>query len=898
MTRPGALSTPQSHVWEAFRTMNAQTDERQLIHIADGKEMMLIPAGDFLMGSDQGYREEQPVHSVHVDSFYMDRHLVTNREYRAYCDATQKPYPDNPRWKEYPNYFLDYPDYPAVNVSWRQAMDYARWAGKRLPTEEEWEYAARGGRDQATYPWGDEAPGADHANFADRNTEYPWREFRVSTGYRYTSPVGTYAPNGFGLYDMAGNVFQWVEDWFFEYSDTVRDTERFKDGWGGSKVCRGGCYHSSAFDLRVARRRQILGGGANMAVGFRCVKDVAGVHKPKVTFDITHPDVSWQKQLSTVHASVPGGMQLCCGTGKLTLEQAQHIKNVGFTSIEQYVTWETIENAGEGHWDFSAWDEQVAILKAVGLKWVPFLIAGPAYALPDWYREHVDFEGLRCLEHNIETKIHSIWAPRWRDWVERYIKAFAEHYRNSDVVQWPLLGITGDFGEAIFPAWHGNWPPQISGLYHSHGGYWCADRFAQADFRARMAEKFGDVQALNASWDTHYPSFQAVTMPEILSDPLEGFRVDEVTPPGSFAIRTVADRRRWLDFIDWYRSAMTDYADFWMRTTSKYFPGTPVYLCTGGRAEHWQASEFAQQCKVAALNHGGVRITNEASVYAHNFLVTNWVASAADFYQAQFSFEPAGQVTEKGVVCRVYNAAATGANELHYYEGNIMDREDKPGLLMQNLVHLSGARPVVDTGLLYPDVPMIVGDLDWADVTRQVTRLRDYINLRFIDDLTIADGILSRLKVVVICGGELYRKATLEVLVTWVRQGGLLVAYNLRGLRTVEDDTDFTMRLLNPLGGERRFGKGASFFVPGKLQRDMSEAEQQKSVFDAVTTFLTAQGYAVTDGVLDGIYTAQTSGGLLVLNTHLEPRHKQVTLPDGRRTELALEANSITPLAL
>jgi Glycosyl hydrolase family 14 len=532
------------------------------------------------------------------------------------------------------------------------------------------------------------------------------------------------------------------------------------------------------------------------------------------------------------------------------------------------------------------------------LKWVPFLIAGPAYAMPDWYREHVDFEGLRCLEHNIETKIHSIWAPRWRDYVERYLKAFAEHYRASGVVQWPLLGITGDFGEAIFPVWHGNWPPQISGLYHSHGGYWCADRFAQADFRAKMAAKFKDIAALNAAWSTQFASFQAVTMPEVYSDPIEGFRVDEVTNPGAFTMQTVADRRRWLDFIDWYRSAMTDYADFWMRTAATYFPGMPVYLCTGGRAEPWHASEFAQQCKVAAANHGGVRITNEASVYAMNFLVTNWVASAANFYQAQFSFEPAGQVTEKGVVCRVYNAAATGANELHYYQGNILDQEHKPGLLMQNLVHLTGSQPVVDMGLLYPDVPMMMNDLAWDEVVRQVALLRDYANFRFIDDLTIADGILSGLKVVVICGGELYRKATLEALAKWVRNGGTLVAYNLSGLRAVEDDTDFTSTLLNPHAGEQHVAQGMSLYLPGKLALDASEADMQTRIFDKVTAFLTRQGYLVVDGVLDGIYTAQVSDGLLVLNTHLEARRKQVLLPDGKQKELALEANSITQVSL
>ncbi len=881
----------------------------------DGKPMRLIPAGDFLMGSEAGYHEEKPVHPAHVEAFYMDECPVTNREYKAYCDATGASRPDNPRWPGVPNYFLDYPDYPVVNVAWRQAMDYAEWAGKRLPTEAEWEYAARGGLEQPAYPWGDQAPDGARANYADRHTDYAWRDFRASDGYAFTSPAGSYPPNGYGLRDMAGNVFQWTEDWFFAYDDAVRDTERFKDGWGGSKVCRGGCYHSDANDLRVARRRQVLGGGPNMAVGFRCVKDAAGAHRRAVEFEIGHPDLAWQKKLDDARAAPPEGMQLCAGTGKLTLEQARHLKNIGFTSVEQYVTWETIENKGEGQWDFSAWDEQVAILKAAGLKWVPFLIAGPAYALPDWYRAHTDFEGLRCLEHNIETVIHSYWAPRWRSYVERYIAAFAAHYRDSGVVLWPLLGITGDFGESIMPVWHGNWPTQIAGLYHSHGGYWCADRFAQADFRAAMARKFASVADLNASWDTRFASFEAVAMPELSVDPVEGFRVDEYTQPGAFPIRTAADRRRWLDFIDWYRASMTDYADFWMGVVSRYFPGAPVYLCTGGRAEMWQASEFSQQCKVAAAHRGGVRITNEASVYAMNFLVTNWVSSAGQFYGAQFGFEPAGQVTEKGVVCRVFNAAATGANELHYYEGNILDQEHKPGLLMRNLAHLRRSRPVKDIGVLYPDVPMMFDDISWDEVTKSFTLLRDYTDFVFVDDTTVADGILETVKAVVLCGGGLWRAATLDALAAWVERGGLLVGYNFDDLRAAETGESRLAALFAANGGERRIGAGASFYAPvtlrqarlqqtgahqaGQYQASVEAgAEYQAGLFDAITAFLEKQGLRVSDGVIDGIYTAQLEDRLLVLSTHLEPREKTSTRPGGARRAGTLEANSITPVAL
>lgn len=125
-----------------------------IITARDGKTMVLIPGGTFRMGSQTGYHEEAPVHSVRVTDFYMDQLPVTNREFRAFCDSTGTPYPANPRWDEMPGYFLDYPDHPVVNVTLEQASAYASWAGKRIPTEVEWEYAACGGLEQPLYPWG------------------------------------------------------------------------------------------------------------------------------------------------------------------------------------------------------------------------------------------------------------------------------------------------------------------------------------------------------------------------------------------------------------------------------------------------------------------------------------------------------------------------------------------------------------------------------------------------------------------------------------------------------------------------------------------------------------------------------------------------------------------------
>jgi formylglycine-generating enzyme len=230
------------------------------LHTSPDTDMVWIPGGEFRMGSDRHYPEERPVHRVTVDGFWMDRHPVTNAEFERFVAATghltfaESPpdpadYPgalpemlyagslvfvkppgpvDRSRignWWQYmrgadwrhprgPSNSLEGLErHPAVHVAYSDAEAYARWAGKELPTEAEWECAARGGLDGTTYAWGEEfMPEGRHM----ANTwqgEFPWQN-RVEDGYEGTSPVGTFPANGYGLYDIIGNVWEWTTDWY------------------------------------------------------------------------------------------------------------------------------------------------------------------------------------------------------------------------------------------------------------------------------------------------------------------------------------------------------------------------------------------------------------------------------------------------------------------------------------------------------------------------------------------------------------------------------------------------------------------------------------------------------------------------------------------------------------
>ena len=252
--------------------------------------MVLIPAGTFQMGSNDfahidEWADEQPVHTVHLDAFYMDKYEVTNAQFKAFVDA-------NPQWHKGQvadkfdtglhllHWGNTYPagkaDYPVRHVNWYAAMAYAEWAGKRLPTEAEWEYAARGGLAGKQYPWGDDEPTPDLANYSPQNV---------------TTPVGQYAANGYGLFDMASNVWEWCLDEYDADFYAVSDNSRNPIAGGRTiqwildnfrsipttsrRVHRGGGHQSGWINLRVSRRgKHLLSKQALSDGGFRCVRAV------------------------------------------------------------------------------------------------------------------------------------------------------------------------------------------------------------------------------------------------------------------------------------------------------------------------------------------------------------------------------------------------------------------------------------------------------------------------------------------------------------------------------------------------------------------------------------------------------------------------------------------------
>ena len=275
--------------------------------------MVCIPGGVFLMGSDQHYPEEQPAHRVRVDGFWIDRTPVTNREFRRFVEATghvtfaevapdPKDYPgalphmlkpgslvftpprgavdlrDWSQWWKFKfganwrrpygpgNPAAAFDEHPVVHIAYSDAEAYAKWAGKELPTEAEWEYAARGGLDGAEFAWGEEfTPQRKHMANTWQGA-FPHENTRAD-GYARTSPVRAFPPNGYGLYDMIGNVWEWTTDWYAaRHVATPRSPCCPSENPRGAP--REGSYDSCQPDIRIPRK--VLKGGSHLCAPNYC----------------------------------------------------------------------------------------------------------------------------------------------------------------------------------------------------------------------------------------------------------------------------------------------------------------------------------------------------------------------------------------------------------------------------------------------------------------------------------------------------------------------------------------------------------------------------------------------------------------------------------------------------
>jgi hypothetical protein len=392
--------------------------------------------------------------------------------------------------------------------------------------------------------------------------------------------------------------------------------------------------------------------------------------------------------------------------------------SAGATSHEAYVRWSMIEPE-RGRFDYSYFDELLKLHKEAGIRWVPFLIAGPAYTLPQWFIGSPDDSGYVCLEHRERSMIQSLWNPRLRPHIQRVLRDFGKHYDGNPQVESVLLGITGNYGESIYPASGLDWTQDLNGPYHTHGGWWAADPDAIKSFQEYARKHYATIDALNKDWQTTVSSFAALE-PALPKD------------------RQSTTAR--MHLTRWYQESMNEWADFWMREAHGAMPRTDVYLVVGGHAADYLGLDISAQTKLAAARGCGIRMTNEGDDYGQNFACTRMVASACRLYGTFFSYEPAGTVTEVGVAGRVFNSAASGARCLHWYDGNLWT--SPPTLAKWNKYRKFAiqGQPVIDVAVFYPRQWMNVrGDDHLGPMYADFAALRNATDYDYLDEQMIGE---------------------------------------------------------------------------------------------------------------------------------------------------------------
>lgn len=529
---------------------------------------------------------------------------------------------------------------------------------------------------------------------------------------------------------------------------------------------------------------------------------------------------------------------------------------LGATAMEMYVRWNFVEEK-RGVYDFSAFDRFLDLFKKNHLKWLPLIIMGPTHTLPSWFKESPDYVPYRCLEHNQDNGVVSIWDPAMRKYVQGFLKAFAERYApEMDHIQSVMVGISGVYGENLYPhdAYH-DWTT-TNGDYHSHFGWWAGDPYAQADFRRHMRSRYDTIVDLNRAWGESFTSF------------------DEVSPRKPDQCKT---RRARFDFMDWYDNSMTDYLGFWLKTARKYMPTVGLQISSGGHGLPRVGADFSRVPKIAGKYHAGIRISNEGRIYTQNVAMTRWISSAARLYGAWLGHEPASLGVEPGsIVHRIFNARTSGSQELFVYPSS-PDAKAGYAAMAQNVHFLSKDRPLISVAYWIPRTHMMA--VDEVDYLGQQMALRNVVDFDVVDGTMIGDGALNRYKILIMGHGYVEDERVLRFVYKWVKSGGLLLRVGSDPLTTLDGDTRYDAQLFasqtrtGPSWSHAvRIGKGYALRVPMPEYSDAAFEQAAQSLLFSTEDLGTGHPSPlhITSG-MSGVYASLMQSGVLILNTNESP---------------------------
>lgn len=566
-------------------------------------------------------------------------------------------------------------------------------------------------------------------------------------------------------------------------------------------------------------------------------------------------------------------------------------KRVGITSLQSYVHWSEIERS-PGVFSYDYYDPLVERIKENGLKWVPFIIAGPFYSTPEWFRESEESVFASCLEHDQDTVIQSIWNPNLPKRVEGFLKDFATHYNDPSIFESILIGISGNWGESIYPAGGGfEWDP----AFHTHRGWWCGDEYAEQHYREWLKAKYSSIDVLNGRWGTNYRSFDEVRIEYALVGDTALYprlKADGVIVPDSVLRQGLAKRVQYLDFTEWYFDSMNKWMEFWLEILRQYYPDVDIYVVTGGAGEVMLGADFSMQAKIAAKYNAGIRITNQGDDFAFSYALTRLVAASCRNYGTYFSTEPAGYDSQGAIAGRMFNAVSSGAKGIYFK--NLFDTLGRPSKnilpFLDNLDFLKVGNAQIDAAVLFANTGSKLDHTNnyISKFLNSLKVLRQFENLDIVDENMILDGMLDSYDVLIQVGEAVIQEDTYETIVRWIEKGGHFVISRREPIATLD-------RFVFQYNSDVRIGDGAvtsiaaeAFTHPGLYAYGVLDVLKK--------TVHPKRPVQILDYGLDGVYVSFFDGCVLFYNDNDDKEvTKQVQIGSVKK-EIKIRPKSIAKL--
>lgn len=458
------------------------------------------------------------------------------------------------------------------------------------------------------------------------------------------------------------------------------------------------------------------------------------------------------------------------------LTQLQEWRDLGgVSSVEDYICWLPLEPE-QGRFDWSYYENNCRELERHGMGYsvYPWLHFPPKWALGSdlW-------DPLLCNRHGTSTFAPSIWAPATRRLFDRFYREL--HRQFGDRIDQVYIGVVADYGEIGYPIGMAN---RLVPSDHIHEGFWCADAHAQADFRQRMLARYEDLPALNRAWGTAFAEPADIASPPGLDS--HGPDDPWLTEP--------ANRRRWLDFVDWYYTSMERFCEEAVAISRRYFPDRPHELKIGfGRENVCLGSDPTLYISRSRAGMFTVRSTHgKLSPYFYRRFST-----AARHYGVPLVTEPPAGVNREEELQRIFKDATSGTTEYFDYPGNLLGAND---LFRRFGPYMEGQHSLTNLAFFMPSTNLRLHPCDRnpRSVVSIANACRDTFDWDLVDERLIRDGALGRYGVLFLVEGSVIERDVLVQVEDWVRAGGVLIATDFGPVETVEGDREMVEKWFVP----------------------------------------------------------------------------------------------------